>query len=72
MLHGSFLDLENKSVGHPVVLAEQKAKYLKVGMGDILRVRFTGVTGQASSAQLTVVGIFKPANIFMSARYSSS
>ena len=66
MLQGSFLDLKNKSAGYPVVLAEQKARYLKVKMGDILRVRFTGVTNQATSAQLTVVGIFKPANVFMS------
>ena len=49
-----------------MVLAEQKAKYLKVKMGDALRVRFIGVTNQAASAKLTVVGIFKPANVFMS------
>lgn len=66
MIEGSFEALENKTGGYPVVLAEQKAKYLKVKMGDIVRVRFTGVTNQTSSAQLTVVGIFKPANLFMS------
>ncbi len=67
MLQGSFENLKDKSNGYPVVLAEQKAKYLKVKMGDALKVRFTGVGNQASSAQLTVVGIFKPANVFMSA-----
>ncbi|MCU0609748.1 MAG: ABC transporter permease [Chitinispirillaceae bacterium] len=66
MIQGSFLDLNDKSKGLPVVLAEQKAKYLKVKMGDPLRVRFTTVTNQQTSAQLTVVGIFKPANVFMS------
>jgi ABC-type lipoprotein release transport system permease subunit len=66
MIQGSFLALNDKSVGYPVVLSEQKANYLRVKLGDILRVRFTGVNNQASSAQLTVVGIFKPANIFMS------
>jgi ABC-type lipoprotein release transport system permease subunit len=66
MLHGSFLDLKDKTAGFPVVLAEQKAKYLNVKMGDALRARFTGVTGQSNSAHLVVVGIFKPANIFMS------
>jgi ABC-type lipoprotein release transport system permease subunit len=67
MIEGSFLALNDKSKGIPVVLAEQKAKYLKLKLGDALRVRFTGVASQASSAQLTVVGIFKPANVFMSA-----
>jgi ABC-type lipoprotein release transport system permease subunit len=66
MINGSIMDLNDKSRGTPVVLSEQKAKYLKVKLGDALRVRFTGVTNQSSSAQLTVVGIFKPANLFMS------
>jgi len=66
MLEGSFEALNDKRNGIPVILAEQKAKYLNVKLGDILRVRFIGVTGQTSSAQLIVVGIFKPANIFMS------
>jgi ABC-type lipoprotein release transport system permease subunit len=66
MLEGSFEALNDKSKGIPVVLAEQKAKYLKLKMGDVIRVRFTGVTNQATSASLTVVGIFKPANVFMS------
>jgi len=66
MLQGSFLALKSRGQGIPVVLAEQKAKYLKVKMGDALRVRFTGVTNQTASATLTVVGIFKPANVFMS------
>jgi ABC-type lipoprotein release transport system permease subunit len=66
MLQGSFENLKDKSKGTPVVLSEQKAKYLKVKMGDVLKTRFIGVTNQASSAQLTVVGLFKPANVFMS------
>jgi ABC-type lipoprotein release transport system permease subunit len=66
MLSGSFDALKDKSVGTPVLLSEQKAKYLKVKMGDAVRIKFTGVTNQSTSAQLTVVGIFKPANVFMS------
>ncbi|MCU0606387.1 MAG: ABC transporter permease [Candidatus Edwardsbacteria bacterium] len=65
MLEGSFLALNDRSMGIPVLLAQQKAKYLNVGVGDQLRVRFYQVTNQASSATLTVVGIFKPANVFM-------
>jgi putative ABC transport system permease protein len=67
MISGSFLALNDKSKGTPVVLAEQKAKYLKVKMGDVVKVRFTGVNNQSASAKLTVVGIFKPANAFMAA-----
>jgi ABC-type lipoprotein release transport system permease subunit len=66
MLSGSFSALRDKSVGVPVLLSEQKAKYLKVTMGDAVRIRFTGVMNQSTSAQLVVVGIFKPANVFMS------
>jgi ABC-type lipoprotein release transport system permease subunit len=65
MISGSFEALKDKTSGIPVLLSEQKAKYLKVKMGDAVRIRFTGVTNQATSAQLTVAGIFKPANIFM-------
>lgn len=68
MLEGSFERLNDSAVvGYPVVLAKQKADYMKLKMGDVMRVRFTGVRNQASSAQLTVVGIFKPSNVFMSA-----
>ncbi|MGD9199919.1 MAG: FtsX-like permease family protein [Chitinispirillia bacterium] len=66
MIEGSFEALSDTVTGIPVVVAEQKAKYLKVGMGDNLKVRFTGVNNQTSSANLVIVGIFKPANIFMS------
>lgn len=65
MIQGSFEALNDTSNGIPVVVAEQKATYLKVGMGDYLKVRFTGVNNQTSSANLVIAGIFKPANIFM-------
>lgn len=68
MLEGSFESLNDSTVvGYPVLLAKQKADFLKLKMGDVMRVRFNSVRNQASSAQLTVVGIFKPSNVFMSA-----
>ncbi len=68
MLEGSFERLNDSNVvGYPVILAKQKADYLKLKMGDVIRVRFIGVRNQAASAQLTVVGILKPANVFMAA-----
>jgi ABC-type lipoprotein release transport system permease subunit len=66
-IEGSFETIRDTTVSNPVVLAEQKAKYLKVKKGDALRVRFTDIRGQNQAARLTVTGIFKPANMFMSA-----
>ncbi|HEX3020639.1 MAG TPA: FtsX-like permease family protein [Chitinispirillaceae bacterium] len=67
ILDGSIEGLKDSAVvGYPVVLAKQKADYLKLKIGDVMRVRFTGVRNQTTSVQLTVVGIFKPSNVFMS------
>lgn len=67
MLTGQFLDLEDSTIENPVLVSEQKAKYLNVKKGDVLRVRFRMISGQNQAARLTVVGVFKPANSFMSA-----
>jgi ABC-type lipoprotein release transport system permease subunit len=65
MLTGSFLDLRDTTIENPVIVSEQKAKYIKVKKNDIVRVRYRDVYGREQSARLTVVGIFKPANMFM-------
>ena len=63
-----FESLKNDSSPEvPVAIAEQKAKYLNLKKGDILRVRFSDARNQAQSAQLKVAAIFKPANILMAA-----
>jgi ABC-type lipoprotein release transport system permease subunit len=67
MLQGSFKDIERTDVENPMLLSESKAKALNVKYNDILRVRYQDIHGQNQAARLTVVGIFKPANIFMSA-----
>jgi ABC-type lipoprotein release transport system permease subunit len=67
MVTGSFFDLMRADVENPVLLAETKAKALNVKYNDILRVRFQDIHGQNQAARLTVVGIFKPANVFMAA-----
>lgn len=51
----------------PVVLAEDKAKFLRVSVQDSIRVRFTTVSGQMQSALLTVVAIAKRQNLFADA-----
>jgi ABC-type lipoprotein release transport system permease subunit len=65
-VEGSFLDLNKPGVENPVAVSVDKAKYLNVKKGDILRVRFSDLNGQSQAARLTVVAIFKPANVFMS------
>lgn len=65
MLTGDFNDLGNEKIENPVILSEEKAKYLRVGKGDILRIRFSNVYGNNETARLNVVGIVKNDNIFM-------
>jgi ABC-type lipoprotein release transport system permease subunit len=64
---GAFEDVLRDDLENPVLLASEKARYLKVKRGDVLRVRFQDVFGRNQAVRLTVAGIFKPANIFMSA-----
>lgn len=66
MLVGSFNSLADSTIENPVLLSEQKAKYLNVKTGDIIRIRYKLLNGQGQAARLTVAGIFKPANMFMS------
>jgi ABC-type lipoprotein release transport system permease subunit len=66
MVEGNFLDLNKPGIENPVAVSQEKAKYLNIKKGDILRVRFNDVNGQSQAARLNVVAIFKPANSFMS------
>lgn len=67
ILEGSFDGLRDTSIEHPVVLAQQKAEYLNLKLHDVVKVRFTDLHGRHQAERLTVVAIFKPANIFMAA-----
>jgi ABC-type lipoprotein release transport system permease subunit len=66
MVDGNFLDLNKPGIENPVAVSVEKARYLNIKKGDILRVRFNDINGQSQAARLTVVSIFKPANSFMS------
>ncbi|HON09453.1 MAG TPA: FtsX-like permease family protein [Chitinispirillaceae bacterium] len=67
IIDGRFEDLGNKTMENPVFLAKEKAAFLNVEKGDVLRVRYRNINGQDQSARLTVAGIFLPANMFMTA-----
>jgi len=66
MIEGKYEDLNRTDVENPVILSYEKAKYLNVKMNDVLRVRFKTVLGQEQAARLTVIGIMKNDNVFMS------
>lgn len=65
MLEGTFDDLSRTDVENPAIISEEKAKYMDVKMGEILRMRLKNLYGNDESARLTVVGIVKNDNIFM-------
>lgn len=66
MRQGSFDDVLRTDIENPALLSADKAAYLNAKVGDLLRVRFTDIHGRRQAVRLTVVGIFSPANIFMS------
>lgn len=67
MIEGSFNDVGDTTVENALIISEEKAKFLNVKKGDIIRLRVRDMNGQDLAVRLTVVGIFKPASVFMSA-----
>jgi len=65
MAEGKWEDLRRTDVENPVIVAEEKARYLNVKRDDTIRVRFRSMFGQDQAARLTVVGISRNDNIFM-------
>jgi ABC-type lipoprotein release transport system permease subunit len=66
LVEGNFADFSNPDIENPVAVSLEKATYLNIRKGDVLRVRFSDIHGQRQAARLTVVAIFKSANTFMS------
>ncbi|HBU69256.1 MAG TPA: hypothetical protein DEE98_02610 [Elusimicrobia bacterium] len=65
LIEGGWKDLENPAINNPVIVSEEKARFLNVKKGDVIRVRFRNMFGQDQAARLTVSGIMKNDNIFM-------
>jgi len=55
----------NKVIENPLIIPEDKAKYLKVKLMDTIKVRFPNIYGQIQAASLTVIGISKSDNPFL-------
>lgn len=64
-LEGTFKDYESNKYQNPLIISEQKAKYLKVKVGDQLSIRFQNINGQQDTAMVTVALIIKSENMFM-------
>lgn len=66
-LAGSWDALAADGMDIPVVLAQEKAKALGVGIGDEVRLRFSDIHGARQAGKGKVVGIFRTDNMFMQA-----
>lgn len=65
MIEGDWIRLLDSTIENPLIISESKAKYLNVKMGDIVRIRVQDFDGRFQAVRLTIVGIFKPSNMFM-------
>ena len=65
MISGDWNDLKDTTIENPLILSEDKAKFLHVKKGDIVRARLQDFNGRFQAARFTVCGIFQPSNMFM-------
>lgn len=65
MVEGDWGSLQDSTIENPLIISVAKAKYLNVGMGDVVRVRLQDFDGRFQAVRLTIVGIFRPSNMFM-------
>jgi ABC-type lipoprotein release transport system permease subunit len=65
MTEGTWDALLDSTLENPLILSVEKAKYLNVKMGDVVRMRLQDFNGSYQAIRLTVAGIFQPSNIFM-------
>lgn len=65
VVEGSWDAVRDSKAENPIILSAEKARYLNVGLGDTVRVRFRDMFGQDQAARLTVAGLMRNDNIFM-------
>jgi ABC-type lipoprotein release transport system permease subunit len=66
IVSGDLADFTNGRYQFPVMLYEDKAKKLKVKIGDSVKARLNTISGQQQSASFTVVALLKSASMFQS------
>lgn len=62
---GNFDNFFSRTIEYPVIISESKAKSLNVKVNDVIRARFSMVTGQLQAAKFTVIAIANGNNTFM-------
>jgi ABC-type lipoprotein release transport system permease subunit len=65
LIEGKFEDLSSEKIENPVIISVEKAKYLNVKKGDVVRFRYKDINSQYQAARFTVVGVVRNNNIFM-------
>lgn len=65
MVEGDWGSLKDSTIENPLIISVAKAKYLNLKMGDVVRIRLQDFEGSFQAMRLTVVGIFRPSNMFM-------
>lgn len=65
VVEGSWEAARDSKAENPVIISAEKARYLNVALGDVVRVRFRDMFGQDQAARLTVAGVMRNDNIFM-------
>jgi len=65
VIEGAFPDIQDTTKENPALISVQKATYLNIKKNDIVRIRYRNIHGQDQAGRLTIVGIFKPNNVFM-------
>jgi len=66
IVDGSFESLRDSKAENPAVISTDWARDLNVKVGDVIRARYHDIYGQNQATHLTVTGIMKITNIFMS------
>lgn len=65
LVEGNYDEYLSEDIQYPIIISENKAKSLNVGLYDVIRIRFPMITGQIQTANLTVIAIANAANSFM-------
>jgi len=65
VVNGDLDTFNNRDIRNPIVISESKARYLRLKVGDTLRVRLRTINGQQQSVIMNVVAIVKSTNMFL-------
>lgn len=65
LVAGNYADYFSSEIKYPIIISQQKAESLNVGVNDVVRVRLPMVTGQIQAAKLRVVAVANSNNSFM-------